>query len=146
MKNTTRTSALASVVLAAGLVAVPAAQAAPVAAPAAVTVQTKKIGDGTWVPSHDEKLAIIPICGGPVAVLDWLNKNFTDHGNDLGKFLKSNGTFIKRLVSGASNPYEVLRFILMPFLQVPVYAVNDTVFHIPATLGDILSFCSSNRR
>lgn len=61
-------------------------------------------GDGVWAPIDEEELAIIPICGGPFALLDWLVKNFSDHGGDIG-----------------------------------------TVFHVPATLGDILTFCSSLR-
>ncbi|MBO0610885.1 hypothetical protein [Myceligenerans salitolerans] len=102
-------------------------------------------GDGTWSPSHDEETAIIPVCSGPTATLDWLFVNFSDHGTDLGHFLAENGDHIVRIVTLSSDPYETLQYLLTPFLQAPVYAINDTVFHQTATLGDILAFCESAR-
>ncbi|MBE1874208.1 hypothetical protein [Myceligenerans pegani] len=102
-------------------------------------------GDGTWSPSHDEETAIIPICSGPTATLDWLFVNFSDHGTDLGQFLTENADHIVQIVTLSSDPYETLQYLLTPFLQVPVYAINDTVFHQEATLGDILAFCESAR-
>ncbi|WP_129789220.1 hypothetical protein [Promicromonospora panici] len=102
-------------------------------------------GDGAWSPSHDEEAAIIPICSGPTTTLDWLFVNFSDHGNDLGLFLKTNSDHIKQVVTASANPHQTLRYLLTPFLQVPVYAINDTVFHQSATLGDVLAFCESAR-
>lgn len=106
---------------------------------------TPSTGDGTWSPSHDEATAIIPVCSGPSATLDWLFVNFSDHGDDLGTFLTTNSDHIIAVVTGSADPYQTLQYLLTPFLQVPVYAINDTVFHQEATLGDILAFCESAR-
>ncbi|WP_392507240.1 hypothetical protein ACF3NT_08960 [Naumannella halotolerans] len=102
-------------------------------------------GDGEWAPSHDEELAIIPICAGPVGFLKWLIPNFADHGRDLSKFVEGNFELLVAILNGSAQPWRVLELILKPFLQIPVYAVNDTLFHIPATLRDILGFCASVR-
>lgn len=102
-------------------------------------------GDGLWSPSHDEELAIIPICSGPGATLDWLVANFSDHGSDLGLYLRTHGARIGQLVAGSADPEQTLQYLMEPVLQILVYAINDTRFHIPPTLGDILSLCASAR-
>lgn len=103
------------------------------------------VGDGLWFPSHGEELAIIPICSGPAATLDWLIANFSDHGSDLGLYLRTHGDHIRQIVTGSADPDRTLEYLMAPFLQILVYAINDTNFHVPATLGDILGFCASAR-
>lgn len=139
---------LAASTLAGGALVLGSAGLAPAAdaAPAPATgFSNGAPGDGVWAPSHEEELAIIPICGGPFALLDWLVKNFSDHGSDIGTYLEVNGDHLRQAITNSSDPYKTLEWALQPFLQIIVYAVNDTVFHIPATLGDILTFCSSLR-
>lgn len=102
-------------------------------------------GDGLWSPSHAEELAIIPICSGPGATLDWLVANFSDHGSDIGLYLKTHGAHIGQIVAGSADPDQTLQYLLTPVAQIPVYAINDTRFHVPPTVGDILSFCESAR-
>ena len=120
---------------------------AATASPARVTTQvsTATIGDGVWSPSHDESIALIPVCQGPLATLKWLGENFGDHGTDIGRFLAMNWTRLVAIATFSVDPYIALQYVLQPFLQLPVYAVNDTLFHIPPTLGDILTFCGSAR-
>ncbi|AJT42042.1 hypothetical protein [Psychromicrobium lacuslunae] len=140
-----RSGVAGAVLVAASLALAPAATAAPVATVAKVSQPAPRatIGDGVWAPSHDEALAIIPLCQ-PLKLLSWLNANFTDHGKDIAKYLTENpAALAKALLS--LNPAEALKLLLKDFLQIPVYAINDTTFHIPATLGDILSFCASAR-
>lgn len=123
----------------ASITTVPAATAAPTS----VLVGQDVIGDGVWAPSHDEALAIIPLCQ-PLKLISWLDANFSDHGEDIGNFL---ATRLPALFAAAFslNPWAAFQAILEPIAQLPVYAINDTTFHVPATLGDILSFCASAR-
>ncbi|NYE95704.1 hypothetical protein FHU41_001954 [Psychromicrobium silvestre] len=147
MKKTIyKAGAVGALFVAASLAIAPAATAAPVTTSSSPTQVAPRAatGDGVWAPSHDEALAIIPLCQ-PLNLLNWLNQNFTDHGNDIAKFITANLASITGLLNGSSDPYAVLRLLLQDVLQVPVYAVNDTNFHIPATVGDILSFCESAR-
>lgn len=138
-----RTGIAGAVLVAASLAIAPAATAAPAASAVGQSTPRAVIGDGVWAPSHDEALAIIPLCQ-PFKLLSWLNANFTDHGKDIAKYLSENpAALAKALLS--LNPAEALKLLLKDFVQIPVYAINDTTFHIPATLGDILSFCASAR-
>lgn len=109
------------------------------ATPSAVT------GDGVWAPSHDEALALIPVCSGPLATLDWLVANFTDHGRDIRLAIVTNVTALRQILTFSANPYGLLRLAFQDILQAPVYAVNDTVFHQRATVSDILNYCASTR-
>lgn len=106
---------------------------------------TPPFGDGLWSPSHAEELAIIPICSGPGATLEWLVANFSDHGSGIGLYLRTHGAHIGQILAGSADPDQTLQYLLTPVLQVPVYAINDTRFHVPPTVGDILSFCASAR-
>lgn len=103
------------------------------------------IGDGVWSPTHEESLALIPVCSGPVATLKWLNLNFKDHGNDVRSALRTNFQMLVAIVTFTAKPYDVLKLAFQDVLQVPVYAVNDTIFHQVPTVKDILSFCASTR-
>ncbi|WP_031468929.1 hypothetical protein [Sciscionella sediminilitoris] len=108
------------------------------------TATRAAIGDGVWSPSHDESIAIIPLCR-PLDLVDWLIKNFSDHGRDIAKFLGDNFNTIVHVVTVSLNPFELIEKLFKDVLQIVVYAVNDTKFHVPATVGDILSFCKSAR-
>ncbi|MDN5669068.1 MAG: hypothetical protein L0G87_11810 [Renibacterium salmoninarum] len=132
-----------SLMLAGGLALAPAAAAETQAAPP--TTSPGEPGDGVWYPSHDESLAIIPICRGPLATLDWLNKNFSDHGRDSQKAFNTRSAQYTAWLLGSKDPYEFLALSYETVLQFPVYAINDTKFHVPATVKDILSFCASAR-
>lgn len=129
----------------------PATESVVSATPATTTIDTAvdaiplNTGDGEWAPSHDEELALIPVCSGPIAFLQWLGPNLADHGADFAKFITDNFNLLRAIVNGGAQPWRILELVLKPFVQVPVYAINDTLFHIPPTLGDILSFCSSAR-
>ena len=144
MRIYARISALCIAFVMSVAVLVPAADASTASPQTSATIVAGKIGDGVWTPSHDEALAIIPLCKGPAATLDWLNKNFTDHGRDIGLFLKTQAALLKLVAQG--NSWALFQFVLTPVLQVPIYAINDTTFHVPATLKDILSFCASSRQ
>lgn len=145
-----RGGALIAAVLSISLLAGPAASAASVSTDSAVSQSSQMrpkgtIGDGVWSPSHDESIAIIPVCQGPLAFIGWLNENFTDHGNDIAKFLRDNTAELIRLATTSPDPMAALKLALKPFLEIPIYAINDTKFHVPATLNDILHFCQSAR-
>lgn len=126
---------------------VPSAQSA-VAQPAEGTDTTTQstTGDGVWAPSHDEALALIPVCSGPSATLDWLLANFTDHGRDIRLAIVTNVTALRQLLTFSADPYALLRLAFQDVLQAPVYAINDTIFHQTVTVADILNYCASTRR
>lgn len=70
----------------------------------AVPASAEPTGDGVTAPSHDSSLAVIPLCKGPVAVADWLDKNFSDHGRDSRTFIATNSAALQALARGESNP------------------------------------------
>ncbi|MBY4010522.1 hypothetical protein HQP04_13040 [Rhodococcus fascians] len=134
-----------AVAISAATIASPVASAAP-ATTTGPTTQAAPTGDGVWAPSHDEALALIPVCSGPTATFSWLNANFTDHGNDVKAAIKRNTALVTSILTFSASPYQVLEGLFVDVLQVPVYAVNDVVFHDPATVKDILTFCASTRK
>ncbi|OLM09902.1 hypothetical protein Ae505Ps2_0023c [Pseudonocardia sp. Ae505_Ps2] len=99
------------------------------------------VGDGVWSPSHDASLQRAPLCQGPFATLDWLDKNFAAHGRDGQAQLAAN---LAALQSG--DPGKILGQAETSLLQYPIYAVNDTLFHVPATVGDVAALCASPRQ
>ncbi len=135
--------AAAAVATTATIAVAPAATAAPATSPAPST--TQQAGDGVWSPSHDEKLALIPVCSGPAATSDWLYKNFTDHGRDIRSASDLNKAAIVSILRFSPDPFGLLKLAFRDVLQAPVYAVNDVKFHQTATVADILTFCKSAR-
>lgn len=97
--------------------------------------------DGFWGPSHGNATAVIPICQGPVAVARWLDVNFSDHGKDAEAYLKRNGATLTKLANGTLNPLTALYNVGQAIWEIPVYAANDTLFHLPATAVNIISLC-----
>lgn len=146
MKSAIQRSAVAvsaAAVLTLGIA--PAAIAAPAAEAPTPTVAAVA-GDGVWAPSHEEALALIPVCSGPLATLKWLNSNFADHGNDIASALRRNVAMLTAILTFTAKPYDVLQLLFTDVLQVPVYAVNDVIFHQVPTTKDILTFCASTRK
>ncbi|MDV8006924.1 MULTISPECIES: hypothetical protein [unclassified Rhodococcus (in: high G+C Gram-positive bacteria)] len=148
MKSAIRRSAVAvSIAAVLTLGVAPAAIAAPASDAAGQTPTISAVaGDGVWAPSHDEALALIPVCSGPLATLKWLNANFADHGTDIASALRRNVAMLTAILTFTAKPYDVLQLLFQDILQVPVYTVNDVVFHQVPTVKDILTFCSSTRR
>ncbi|MGF0312060.1 hypothetical protein CH251_13080 [Rhodococcus sp. 06-462-5] len=135
----------AAVAITAATIASPLASAAP-ATTTGPTTQAAPTGNGVWAPSHDEALALIPVCSGPTATFSWLNTNFRDHGNDIKATIKRNTALATSILTFSASPYQVLEGLFVDVLQAPVYAVNDVAFHQPATVKDIITFCSSTRK
>ncbi|MGP9618486.1 hypothetical protein ACT3S3_13600 [Corynebacterium sp. AOP40-4SA-5] len=107
-----------------------------VATAAADDVSTPTIGSAEgiiWNPSHDEDLRNWNVCSGPAASWEWLLANFRDHGADIRESLSPNSLA------------ELIGLPIRLLVQIPVYAIQDTLFHLPTTIGDILSYCSSAR-
>jgi len=134
-----------AVAISAATIASPLASAAP-ATTTSPTTQAAPTGNGVWAPSHDEALALIPVCSGPTATFSWLNTNFRDHGNDIKATIKRNTALATSILTFSASPYQVLEGLFVDVLQAPVYTVNDVAFHQPATVKDIITFCSSTRK
>jgi len=115
-----------------GLAAAPAQAATP--------VKSAAIGDGFTAPSHDPSLSVIPLCKGPVAVSNWLNANFKDHGRDSAAYIKRNVNTLTALASG-KNSVASLGLLTQSVLAVPQYALNDAVFHLPPTALSLATGC-----
>lgn len=98
-------------------------------------------GDGTWDPSHDPSLAVIPICKGPAAVGEWLKLNFADHGNDIDAYIARNTTILQQLATAQMNPFLGPILLAGAIVQIPVYAISDALFHLPATALSLATGC-----
>lgn len=153
MKTTLRLSTASVAVATAAtlaMAAAPAASAAP--APTVVAAPEKKTewvygwDSEYWKPSHAESTRIIPICQGPVAFLKWLEVNFGDHGKDLAGYVKRNTKALEGLATGKINPILAPILVGILIVEIPVYALSDTIFHVPATAYDVLTLCSSVRK
>lgn len=112
-----------------------------VAAPANAAPAVVTAGDGVWAPSHAEATRVIPLCKGPVAVAAWLKVNFSDHGRDIDAYIKRNSTVLTNLASGRSGPLITSVLLSQAVLQIPSYAVNDALFHLPATTLSLATGC-----
>ena len=107
----------------------------------AAPASAEKYGDGTWKPSHDLTDQVIPICKGPGAVADWLYYNFSDHGRDIKKFLDDNYSALEKIVRGQSSILTTPALLAKVVVQIPVYAVNDALFHLPPTTLSLATGC-----
>ncbi len=137
---------ITALVMAAGIAVAPA-QAAPVASvprsesilPGPINGQAN--GDGVSAPSHEESTRVIPLCEGPIAVAQWLNVNFSDHGRDIQRYISLNGPLLSSLDKFANNPILGPVLLAQAILTIPTYAINDALFHLPATALRVLTGC-----
>lgn len=99
------------------------------------------IGDGSWAPSHDESIAVIPLCKGPEAVGEWLDENFSDHGRDIDRYLERNWDVLTALATNQRSIVSTTVLLSYAVLQIPSYALTDSLFHLPPTALSLATGC-----
>lgn len=115
--------------------------AAPAHAAPASGVASSAYGDGVWAPSHEEATRVIPLCKGPQAVADWLNVNFSDHGDDIAAYIERNSSVLTALASGNTGFFMTGILLSQAVVQIPSYAVSDALFHLPASTLAVATGC-----
>lgn len=123
------------------VVALSGIAAAPSYAAPASGITVSAYGDGTWAPSHEESTRVIPLCKGPQAVADWLNVNFSDHGDDIAAYIERNSSVLTALASGNTSFFMTGILLSQAVLQIPSYAISDALFHLPASTLAVATGC-----
>lgn len=89
----------------------------------------------------------IPVCSAvtdPIYLAKWITAVLGGHLDDSIEWVTENAGLLDRIATGKVDPFTGMSQLGKALAQIPAYAGNVTLAHIPTTLQYVLQGCSYN--